>query len=225
VKHHSRTVCRLAALGLLAVAAAQAQMGPSTARAVARPMPSLAPSGQTFNAEAEVVVSPRGRVESVEIRTSSGDPAFDRQWRKTLEDWRFVPAVDASGQPIESTTLVVYKNTGLTNRPIDAVGDAPVRNAVVESERLQRMTCRDFLWEYAIVNDSMSRRLALLDPLLKTPQVMLAAETPLTADQQAVLRERYDQVVNDAARACRDNQEGLFWSDVMKPALQAALAN
>jgi hypothetical protein len=136
-----------------------------------------------------------------------------------------VPAVDASGQPIESTTLVVYKNTGLTNRPIDAVGDAPVRNAVVESERLQRMTCRDFLWEYAIVNDSMSRRLALLDPLLKTPQVMLAAETPLTADQQAVLRERYDQVVNDAARACRDNQEGLFWSEVMKPALQAALAN
>lgn len=215
-------------LGFLAlIPAAHAQMGPTATRVIIRPMPSLAPSGvQTFSAEARVVVSKKGRVESAEIVKGSGDASFDKQWHKILSDWRFVPAVDAAGEPVEGVTTIVYSNTGLSDRPeLPGGGEAPARNAVAESQRIERLTCKDFLWEYYIVTNALSRRMALLDPLLKTPLVMYMTEAQLSETQQASLRPRYDGILDEVAKQCRDNAEAAFWAAVMKPALQASISN
>jgi TonB family protein len=212
--------------GFLAlIPAAQAQMGPSDARAISRPMPSKAPSGvQTFAAEAELIVSRKGRVDFVEVVTSSGDPAFDKEWKKSLSDWRYVPAVGADGQPVESHSHVTYKNTGISERPSSPTGATPA-NPVADSERLDRLTCKDFLWEYYIVTNTLPRRLALMDPLLKTPLLAFNAEARTEPAQQQALRERYDEIVNEAAKQCRDNPDTVFWPGVLKPLLQAALVN
>jgi TonB family protein len=208
------------------VSVGHAQVGPSAARAISRPMPSKAPVGvQNYNAEAELLVDGRGRVDRVEILGGSGDESFDKQWRKSLSDWRFVPAVGADGEPAESNVRISYKNNNVTVLPVAPSGATPsaARTVLEESERLERLTCKDFLWEYEIVTDSLPRRLALLDPLLKTPQVMLAAEMRLTAEQQSTLRDRYDDVVNDAAKQCRDTPDAAVWSVVLKPLMQGAL--
>lgn len=211
----------LAILGALAfMATAHAQLGPSSPRALTRHMPSKAPASATFNAEAELRIASDGDVDSVEIVASSGDEAFDKQWRKQMSDWQFVPAVDAAGQPVESLVLVTYKSSG--GLAIQ-VGDSAARNAITDSERIARMTCRDYSWEYYIVANALPRRLALLDPLLKTPLVMLAADSPLSESQSASLRERYDELISDAIKQCRDNPEAAFWTAVLKPNLQAAL--
>ena len=59
----------------------------------------------------------KGRVDFVEIVTSSGDAAFDKEWKKTLADWRYVPAIGADNQPVESHSRVTYKNNGISERP------------------------------------------------------------------------------------------------------------
>src|SRR5688572_17088826 len=75
-----------------------AQVGPAAARAISRPMPTKAPSGSlSASAEAELLVTPRGRVDTAEILVSTGDAGFDKQWKKIMSDWRFVPAVGADG--------------------------------------------------------------------------------------------------------------------------------
>jgi TonB family protein len=201
-----------------------AQVGPAPARVISKPMPTKAPSAQTFNAEADLLVNRKGGIDTVEILTGTGDPSFDKQWRKTLSDWRFVPAVGADGEPAESHVRTTYKNNSVTILPVTPAGAAGVtRNVIEESARVAKLTCKDFLWEYEIVTDSLPRRLALMDPLLKTPQVMLAAEMRLSDAQQAALRERYDDIVGDAAKQCRDAPDTAFWSGVLKPLLQAAL--
>lgn len=212
--------------GFLAlVPVTQAQMGPSAARAISRPMPSKAPSGvQTFAAEADLIVSRKGRVDFVDILTSSGDPAFDKEWKKSLSDWRYVPAVGADGEPTESHSHVTYKNNGLSERPSNSEGVA-APNPVTDAERLDRLTCKDFLWEYYIVTNTLPRRLALMDPLLKTPLVSFNTETRIEPAQQQALRERYDDIVDEAAKQCRDNPDTVFWPSVLKPLLQAALVN
>lgn len=211
-------------LGLfVAAATAQAQVGPTPARAIIRPMPSKAPSVQTFNAEADLIVSKKGRVDFVEIVSSSGDPAFDKEWKKSLEDWRYVPAVDAAGEPAESHSRVTYKNNALSESPWAPDG-AAATPTLGEPERLARMTCNDFLWEYYIVSNALPRRLALLDSLLKTPLAMYTAEANPTQAQQTELRSRYDDLVDDAAKQCRDNPGTAFWSGIFKPMLQAAVA-
>lgn len=201
--------------------AAQAQVGPSPARAISRPMPSKAPSGvQSFTAEAELVVSKKGRVDSAVVVTGTGDAAFDKEWRKSLEDWRYVPAVDADGQPVDSQALVTYKNNVLSDRPSGAAA-ATASNAITESDRIARLTCKDFLWEYNVVTNALPRRLALLDPLLKTPLTMLASEGA-DAARVTALRAGYDDLVDEAAKQCRDNPDALFWAGIFKPLLQAA---
>jgi hypothetical protein len=207
----------IVSLGLLALAsAAQAQMGPAAPRVVSKQMPSRAPAGQTFTAEADLLVHSDGEVGTINITTSSGDAEFDKQWKKSMAYWRFVPSVDAAGQPEQSTVHVTYKNTGLT------IGGA-TSNPVTDSERIDKMTCKDFDWEYRIVTDSLARRFALLDPLLKTPKIMLIAENKLGEAQVAVLNEKYDDIINDVAKHCRDNPDNAFWKAVLKPALEAAL--
>ncbi len=207
----------IVSLGLLAlVPAAQAQMGPSAPRIVSKQMPSKAPAALTFTAEADLLVHSDGEVGTISITTSSGDADFDKQWKKSMSYWRFVPSVDGAGQPEQSTVHVTYKNTGLT------IGGA-TSNPVTDSERIDKMSCKDFDWEYRIVSDSLARRFALLDPLLKTPKIMLVAENKLSESQVAVLNERYDDVINDVAKHCRDNPTDAFWKAVLKPALEASL--
>jgi TonB family protein len=210
---------------LALISVGHAQVGPAPARVISKPMPSKAPSALTFNAEAELRVDRKGRVDQVEILSSTSDAGFDKQWRKSLSDWRFVPAVGADGEPAESNVRTAYKNNGVTVLPLSPAGatESVTRNVIEESERVAQLTCKDFLWEYEIVTDALPRRLALLDPLLKTPQVMLAAEMRLTEAQQTALRDRYDQIVSDAAKQCRDNTEAAFWPEVLKPLLQGSL--
>jgi TonB family protein len=212
----------LAVLGTLAfVATAHAQLGPSSPRAVTRHMPGKAPASATFNAEAELRIATDGDVDAVDILTSSGDEAFDKQWKKAMSDWQFVPAVDAAGQPAEGVVRVTYKSSG--GVAIRSGGEDTARNAITDSERITRMTCRDFSWEYYIVTNALPRRLALLDPLLKTPLVMLAADAALTEAQSANLRERYDELISDVVKQCRDTPDAAFYTAVFKPNLQAAL--
>lgn len=209
--------------GLLALlpAAAQAQMGPASARPISKPMPSKAPSGvQNFAAEADLLVSRKGRVDFVEIITSSGDAAFDKEWKKALSDWRYVPAVGADNQPAESHSRVTYKNNGISERPASTDGAAP--NPVTDAERLGRLTCHDFLWEYYIVTNTLPRRIALMDPLLKAPLLAFHVEAGTPPAQQQAFRERYDGIVDEAAKQCRDSPDALFYSGVLKPLLQAA---
>lgn len=215
----------IALLGsFLFMSAAQAQMGPVAARLISRPMPSKAPSGvQTFSAEAKLIVSKKGRVDFVEIVRGSGDAAFDKEWKKSLSDWRYVPAVDAAGQPVESNSLVTYNNYGLSDRPASADG-TPEANVISESERVSKLTCHDFLWEYYIVANTLSRRMLLMDSLLKTPMVMYTAEAQLDATRQQALRDSYDDLVTETVKQCRDNQDALVWEGIMKPLLQGAIA-
>jgi TonB family protein len=204
-------------LGFLAlITTAHAQVGPTVARVVHKQMPSRAPAAATFTAEADLLVGTDGEVDSVELVTSSGDAEFDKQWRKAMSGWRFVPAVDDAGQPQQSTVRVVYRNNGL-------VVGTQASNPVTESQRIERMACKDFDWEYRTVNDALARRFALLDPLLKTPRIMLVAESNPSEAQLAVLNTRYDQVINDVARHCRDNPTDALWKAVLKPAMEAAL--
>jgi hypothetical protein len=107
-------------------------------------------------------------------------------------------------------------------RPSSPVA-AAAGNPVADAERLDRLTCKDFLWEYYIVTNTLPRRLALMDPLLKAPLVNFNAEARTEPAQQQSLRERYDEIVNEAAKQCRDNPETVFWPGVLKPMLEAAL--
>lgn len=220
-----RKIIVLTGLLALASAAAQAQLGPASARPISKPMPSKAPSGvQNFAAEADLIVSRKGRVDFVEIVTSSGDPAFDKEWKKTLSDWRYVPAVGADNQPVESHSRVTYKNNGISERPASTEGGT-ASNPVTDAERLGRLTCHDFLWEYYIVTNTLPRRLALMDPLLKTPLLAFHAEAGTPPAQQQAFRERYDGIVDEAAKQCRDNPDSLFYGGILKPLLQAGAAN
>ena len=88
------------------------------------------------------------------------------------------------------------------------------------------------VWEYRVrfgraiaglASDPLARRFALLDPLLKTPKIMLIAENNLGEAQVAVLNEKYDDVLSNVARQCRDNPGNAFWKEMLKPALETAL--
>lgn len=60
-------------------------------------------AGTTGDAEADIVISPGGRTESVVLRKAS-DPAFGRSWAMALQGWYFRPALrDGTAVSVKAT--------------------------------------------------------------------------------------------------------------------------
>jgi hypothetical protein len=52
---------------------------------------------------------------------------------------------------------------------------------------------------------------------------MLVAENNPSETQLEALADRYDDVISDVAKHCRDNPSDALWKGVLKPAMEAAL--
>lgn len=73
------------------------------------PAPPYPPLSRRMGEEGKVLlrvsVTPQGTADSVEIRTSSGSPRLDDAARKTVRDWKFIPA-RRGDTPFQSWVLV-----------------------------------------------------------------------------------------------------------------------
>ena len=76
---------------MASISVGHAQVGPASARVISKPMPTKAPSSQTFNAEAELLVNRRGRLqEPWHQRWHDQDSSFEQVGHKWLIGQRYL---------------------------------------------------------------------------------------------------------------------------------------
>lgn len=223
---HSTVRAAIFGLALLPVAAS-AQTGPSDPQVIiSAPTAKISAGNRKLAGElvATVKVGADGRVQDVLVTQNTAESAFEPMLVKVLQSARFRPAIDAAGKPTEGNVdmkVELRSSTGAEPKPLPYNPD-PDRTDK-EKARIQRMTCKDFIWEWDVLRDAADDSVyAEFMPRIAISmyaQMRAAAGDVVDAKvwpvSKKVLKETVDQ--------CRDNPGAPFFDGIFKSVMDDAV--
>jgi TonB family protein len=218
---------------------AGAQTGPLEPRIVFVAMPTPLPKpakNESLRVPVNLDIGADGRATKVELLGTSGNDKFDEKVRNYYARFRFIPALDDNGAPIPSTYKFIYKYQINEQDPPPApptlpppasatVGEPGVSNARVfdEVDRVTRMHCKDFLWEYDLMKEIAGARPLYNERMLRTSLAMFIVQMNVKGDELGTLNNAFSSGVREAVDECRKRPDAKYFLDVLSPALKTRL--
>jgi len=217
---------RLAVCTLIVAASAQAQVGPSRAYPIntASPKPPLMQFDRKDRiAEVDVRVGADGRTIATKLVTRSGSGVYDERVRGFWKAQPFVPAIGADGKPVESTLRTRASYTvrlppggdGLVNR-INGFHfrvEIPDEKPGTIAARIERMSCRDALWEYDFMRALAPKAKLQHEEIFHVAFAMLIAARRLSTESRDVLIAEWDALIEQTVDSCRAQPAARYWKD------------
>jgi TonB family protein len=211
---------------LLFGTAAVAQTGPAPPKVVVAGMtlPPPVPPPETkmppggYSAEVELETDAEGRVPKARIVKSSGDAKLDLLLTKYYRKWRVVPAIDAGGRPTTGVVRVAYRKAEKSPPRSEPLPPANARPGA-EADRVERMSCADFVWEYDLMQSIAGKHAIDTEELLRTAFGLYLARHPLKGDDLNRLMWARRPAIADSVTGCRSAPSRKFWSEVYEPTL------
>jgi TonB family protein len=165
-----------------------------------------------------------GRVRDVAVIENTAESAFESQLIKVLQSTRFRPAIDANGQPIESSIDVKVElrpSTGAAPKPAAAKPDPQLTEK--EKARIRRMKCSDFTWEWKIIQDEADDA-AATEFMPRIAIAMYAAgRTEAGEYVDAKVWKASGKALKEIADRCGDTPSAPFWDGVFKTVFDEAV--
>ena len=207
-------------------AAAMAQTGPSEPQVIAGASTAKITIGQkklAGYAVATVRVGEDGKVRDVLISENTTE-GFEPQLIKVLQSARFRPAIDASGKPVEASIemkVELRQSTGVEPKPVAANPDPQLADK--EKERIKRMRCSDFLWEWNILRDEAGDAV-YTEFMPRIATTMYAAMRTEAGDYVDVkIWKAAPKALRESADRCEESPGVPFWDGVFKVVLDEAV--
>jgi hypothetical protein len=207
--------------------AALAQAGPSDPQIIAAASTARINVGSKKLAGLMVAtlrVGDDGRVRDVAVTENTAESAFEAQLIKVLQSTRFRPAIDANGQPVESSVDVKVElrpSTGSAPKPVAAKPDPKLTEK--ERARIRKMKCSDFTWEWKLIEDEADAAAATeFMPRIAIAMYALA-RTEAGENVDAKVWKASRKALEEAAERCSESPTAPFWDGVLKPVLDEAV--
>jgi hypothetical protein len=118
-----------------------------------------------------------------------------------------------------STVKAKYRRQ--TGRPDPASSVSSQTRIDNEAQRIERMKCKDFVWEYTFMREAAKQRLTLGEELFQTSLAMFISREHVTDAQIAALSRSVVPAMDASAQACRNKPNEAFFSWVFSPTLKA----
>lgn len=215
-------------ISLLSVpGAVLAQAGPSEAQIIAA-APTARINVGTRKLAGQMVATLRvgddGKVRDVAVTENTADSGFESQLVKVLQSTRFRPAIDASGQAVESSIDVKVElraSTGPEPKPVAAKPDPQLTDK--EKERIRKMKCSDFAWEWELIRDEAK------DAAATEFMPRIAVAMYVTARNEAgeyvdsKVWKASAKALKESAERCRESPAAPFWDGIFKTVLDEAV--
>jgi hypothetical protein len=216
----------LAVLALLAGSGAGAQVGPIEPILIANAKPSEAlakipDTSQDYLVRFEAVIGADGIVKEVVITTPTGNEKVDASVVRFLEEKRFLPALDASAQPVEARVpgTVEFRSKSMSKLLKLNLAPPDTRKEVA---RVRKLACKDFAWEA-----DRLRREGGVEDLSRAimPWVSLRVylvDRKLPVESESTLMPKWPAALAQAEQACRAAPAKMYLDGVLAPLLDAA---
>jgi TonB family protein len=223
------SIARAAYLASILVlpSAGLAQTGPSDPEVItAGPTAKISVGNRKLEGHvvATVRVGEDGRVREVLITENTAESTFEPMLVKVIQSARFRPAIDAAGKLVEGSAEIKIElrpSTAASPKPVAARADSE-RNEK-ERERIRRMTCADFTWEWDIIRDAADSA-ATTEFMPRIATTMYAAARTQAGDYvDAKVWKASAKAIREAADRCGENPGALFWQDTFRTVMDEAV--
>jgi hypothetical protein len=212
---------------MLVPAAAFAQVGPSEPQVIAAASTSKINVGSRKLAGhlvATVKVGDDGKVRDVLVTENTTEPSFEPQLIKVMQSARFRPALDATGNAIESSIemkVELRSSTASEPKPVAAKPDPQLTDK--EKARIRKMACRDFIWEWDILREE-ARDATATEFMPRIAISMYAAARTEAGDYvDAKVWKASAKGLKESVDQCRDNPQAPFFDGIFKTVMDEAV--
>jgi hypothetical protein len=178
--------------------------------------------GDDYSVPIDVYVAADGAVTNAIVSDSTGNVQADGLAAAYIRERRFLPGLDARGNPVASVvrvTVNMYKRGGkkvvrVTLKP------PPLAN---ESARLKKLMCADFTFEMNRLSEEANIRDASLEVLPYMSAHLYMAQKNVPSEVQEKFWDRWPKMLDKIVDRCEKNQLQMFYAEVLVPALDGAL--
>jgi hypothetical protein len=218
-----------ACLLLAASVTAQAQVGPARARLIhgaTKKLPMMLIEQKPRKVVLDVQVDFEGRVTGTAVVESSGNGIFDERMRGYWKDTMFMPALDAEGRPAADTlritnTFSADDQGSMSLKNFRNHSDVERDQAGADAARIERMRCRDLLWEHDFMQTRAPSATMVHEDIFHVAFAMFLAGGVNESARDALIGE-WSTLVDLVLVSCRETPGALYWREVFVPVFSRA---
>jgi len=197
----------------------QAQIGPSHARVIhgaTKKLPMMLVEQKPRKVVLDLFIDADGRVTRTAIVQSSGNGIFDERMRGYWKDSAFVPALDAEGKRAAGTLRVtnefsVDDERSLSLKNFRNHSEVAGNTADQNSKLVERMRCRDLLWEYDFMRMRAPKAKLDHEDVFHVAFAMFLASGNVNDDARDALIREWPVLIERVVAACREKPDELYW--------------
>jgi TonB family protein len=177
---------------------------------------------ESYSIPVDVFVAADGSVSNVVVTDSSKNLDADQLAAEVMRSKRFLPALNAKGEPVAGMTRVTVAMFQREKRNVvKVVVKPPASNA--ETDRVKKMMCADFLWEVNRLRKEADVRDTSLEVMPFHSARMYMEQKRVPEEIQEKFWDAWPKQLKKVVAACEKDELKFFYAEVLVPALDGVL--
>lgn len=175
-----------------------------------------------YSVPLDVFVGADGRVTRAVVSASTGNAQADEVAAAYVRERRFLPGLDARGNPVASSVKVTVNMYKRGSRKVVRVTLKPPPLSE-ESQRVKKLMCADFTFEMGRIKDDANIRDASLEVLPYVSAHMYMAQKNVPDEIQEKFWDAWPKTLAKIVDRCEKNQLQMFYTEVLVPTLDGVM--
>ena len=174
-----------------------------------------------YSVPLDVYVGADGLVSNAVVSDSTGNFQADGIAAAYIRDRRFLPGLDAQGNPVASMVKVTVNMFKRGTKKVVRVTLKPPPLAN-ESSRVKKLMCADFVFEVKRLDEARIRDISLeVLPYISAHMYMTQKNVP--SEVQEKFWDAWPKTLDKIVDRCEKNELQMFYAEVLVPALDGAM--
>jgi hypothetical protein len=177
---------------------------------------------EDYSIPVDVFVNADGTVQNAVVTEPSGSLQADGVASTYMLNRRFLPAVNAQGEPMAGVVRVNVNMFKRGHKKVVRVTTKPPPYAT-EVDRVQRMTCADFLWEIERLREGANIRDASNEVTPYMSALIYKNKRRIATEVEIKFWDEWPDALKKVVDRCEKQQTRLYFTDVLVPVLDGTL--
>jgi TonB family protein len=175
-----------------------------------------------YSVPVDVYVNAQGKVTNVVVTQSTGNLEADAAAASFMRDRSFLPAVNEQGEAREALVRMSVNMFKRGTKKVVRVTTKPPPLAL-EMERVQRMTCADFLWEVERMQDDANIKDTSFEQTPYMSALLYKEKRHIPLEVESTFWDMWTDMHEKAVHRCEKQQTRMYFTDVLQPMLDGTL--
>ncbi len=175
-----------------------------------------------YSVPLDVYVNAQGKVTNVVVTQSSDNVEADGAAASFMRARTFLPAVDDRGEATDSLVRVTVNMFKRGTKKVVRVTTKPPPMAF-EKDRVQRMTCADFLWEVERMHDGANIKDTSFEQTPYMSAMLYKDKRNIPIDVESKFWDMWTDMHEKVVNRCEKQQTRMYFTDVLMPLLDGTM--